>query len=697
MKREYGLTQIHTIIQLTHIPDKAKKVQLRNLGIELLSYIPNNAWYAAITLPAESVARQKEIRWVGSLKVDDKIAPKLLNDEIGNWAINPDGTISLQVIFFEDVSQDLAYLILNKYCSEIAGPGMLNDWTVKMSKSLLMNLAAEDSVKWISEITPPPVPLNHVTRAAVYVNEVEASGMSGDGVKVGIWDYGNIIHDDLDSRVTQVQDGGWGEHSVMVAAVLGGDGSLSESEGGTPYQWRGIAPGVWFYAYTWDGDQPAEVVSAVTLYDIDLSQNSWGNCNFGTYSYKSASYDEIIHRGTGPTNKKIPVIFSAGNFRELEGCGITTPDGYFTVDEMASAKNIITVGGTYSDSDTMTTFSSWGPTNDGRLKPDVVAPASYQQGEVCNNGVILTSGIKSATRPFGTYINKCELTDYYGRKEGTSFSSPVVSGAIALMLERHRQLFGSASVLLPSTYKSILIHSAKDLGNPGPDYEFGYGRINIEKAICLLEDDEYLENTIHSQGDENEIVVNIGSIIPEFKVTLAWDDFKGDPSLDKQLINDLDLVAIDPTGIVHLPWSLDPGNPANPATIGEDHINNVEQVIVANPLIGQWTIRVKGTTIPESPQTYSLVKGNVLPIRTSGAIPEYNSDLQAAYDVSNEGDIIESQAEVFNEDLFIDQNKTVTLKGGNNCDFTINNGKSTLNGNMVISSGKVTIENFVLR
>jgi hypothetical protein len=61
MKREYGLTQIHTIIQLTHIPDKAKKVQLRNLGIELLSYIPNNAWYAAITLPAESVARQKEM------------------------------------------------------------------------------------------------------------------------------------------------------------------------------------------------------------------------------------------------------------------------------------------------------------------------------------------------------------------------------------------------------------------------------------------------------------------------------------------------------------------------------------------------------------------------------------------------------------------------------------------------------------
>ena len=586
--QEYGVNKVHAIVQLTHTPSDAEKMQLKSQGVELISYIPNKAWYAAISIDGETASSKSEIIAVVALQVTDKIEPKILVEGIGDWAVNPDGTVSLQVIFFEDVSQTLAQTVLNKYSTDIQGPGMLNDWVVKMPEALIQGLAAEDFVKWVNEIPPPLELHNDGSRAVVRVNSVQTIGLSGNGVNVGIWDGGEIgDHSDLNARVTIIDNVGANDHATHVAGTLGGDGI--RSEGSTSIRWRGMAPDVSFFSYKFDGDVPEELEGGILTYDIDLSQNSWGykkllTSYYGNYVEWSEEFDDIV-RG-----RHIPIVFSAGNNQGYSGFyygSISGPGG--------TAKNVISVGATNSNDDTVTDFSSWGPTDDGRIKPDVSAPGCERGGE----------GFIKSTLPGNIYGDS--------RFCGTSMAAPVVSGTVALMLERYRELFGPATAPLPATYRSLLIQAAKDLGNPGPDYQFGYGRINARKTIHLLDDGKFLEDEIQSHGEVDVHTAIIESNAVEFKVTLVWDDFKGDAAVIPQLVNDLDLVIVDPNGTEYFPWILDHQNPANPATKGEDHINNVEQVIVPDPMPGVWTIKVKGTIIPQAPQNYSLVKGAETP------------------------------------------------------------------------------------
>jgi len=264
-----------------------------------------------------------------------------------------------------------------------------------------------------------------------------------------------------------------------------------------------------------------------------------------------------------------------------------------------------------------------GPTFDGRLKPDVIAP-----------GKNITSTIPG---------------DAYSPKTGTSMASPAVTGTIALMLESY---FSNVSVTtrpLNSTIKAVLIQTARDqvqdpaiAGEPnnadtgvpvvyhaGPDWATGYGLIDAAAATELIANpDLYLEDQIDSSGenDLHEFFVLPGT--SELKATLAWDDFPGSiltANTTPKLVNDLDLVLMSPNGTINEPFVLPPLTPETPdsdgytgidpiapgdivpATTGADHLNNVEQVIVVNPTPGFWRARVRGYTIPEPLQKYSLV------------------------------------------------------------------------------------------
>ena len=185
--------------------------------------------------------------------------------------------------------------------------------------------------------------------------------------------------------------------------------------------------------------------------------------------------------------KKIIQIWSAGNNRP-SNCD---SGSYDCIGFPGTAKNVITVGATNSDNDTMTSFSSWGPTNDGRLKPEVSAPGCEAGGE----------GFIKSTLP----------GDIYGSSIfcGTSMAAPAVSGTIALMLEE----FASKTIEpWPSTIKAILIHTAKDLGNIGPDYSFGYGRINAKAAVDLIRKDAgnkllIVEESITNQGEKDDFII----------------------------------------------------------------------------------------------------------------------------------------------------------------------------------------------
>jgi hypothetical protein len=242
----------------------------------------------------------------------------------------------------------------------------------------------------------------------------------------------------------------------------------------------------------------------------------------------------------------------------------------------------------------MTSFSSWGPTDDGRIKPDIVAPGCESGGE--------------------GYIHSTLPGNVYGGPGwcGTSMAAPVVSGISGLIIEQYRLIQGGSNPL-PSTVRALFIQTAVDLDdgssyyNPGPDYASGYGRVDAQAAVDEVIAKRVLEDQVsHGQMDTLTVTVPAGS--PVLKLTLAWDDEPGAVNASPALVNDLDMILVEPDGsTTHLPWILDSSNPSTPAMAGSDSINNVEQVLVANPTPGLWQVQVVGTNVPVGPQLYSLV------------------------------------------------------------------------------------------
>ena len=585
----------HLFIQFDHIPTNEERASLKDLGVRLLQYIHYNAWTASVDkVRISSIKNLPFIRYIGPILPEDKTAPGI-KEKIPEHAVNPDGTVNLIVLFFKDVlPEDAENTLANSGAISFKGPFMLNDYVVTARTDSISALARQNLVKWIEAVPPPAEELNDGARAAVYANQVQAPpyNLTGNGVKVGMWELWNpdTTHDDLENRITIVEYLGTGDHPTHVAGTLGGDGTLSS---GT---YRGIATNVTFYSYTVQDEgqlDPEDHNEAINVFDIDLSLNAWGLPDMVLYTVESAKYDNIVK---GCYGKRIPIIFAAGN-SQLE-----TSDGFHTVlAPGATAKNTIAVGATRSNNDAIARYTTWGssfgPTDDGRIKPDVMAPG-------CENTTPRNKDYTSiwSTVPPDTYDGKC----------GTSMAASVVSGAIALMWEEFRKGLGTQYLLvpLPSTFKAILIHTADDVNAVGPDFRTGYGRINVKTAIdtirCEGFNTKIIENDI-STSEVDNYILNVPPQTVELKVTLAWDDEPGTPYDTKELINDLDLTLTDPCGTVHYPWLLDHNNPANLAATGIDRLNNVEQVYVGNPVSGAWTINVTGYSVPNPVQDYSLV------------------------------------------------------------------------------------------
>jgi parallel beta-helix repeat protein len=323
----------------------------------------------------------------------------------------------------------------------------------------------------------------------------------------------------------------------------------------------------------------------------------------GDYDSFSQLYDDIVR---GYLGRGISIVFAVGNEEDDGDCPpypwnqTTGPGG--------TAKNTISVGAVNSDDLSLTSFSSWGPTDDGRIKPDIMAPG-------CENETARNDGVPTKT------IWSTWLDDTYWGSCGTSMAAPAVSGIIALIHEAYRKVHNGSDPL-PSTVKAILIHTAKDLNETGPDFITGWGLVNATAAIDIVRKDNgtgvlIIEDTI-TQGINRTYEASVQNSSP-LKVTLVWDDYPGEPFAAKELVNDLDLMVLYPNGSIVYPWKLDAGDPSKPATRGVDDVNNVEQVLIETPISGTYKIIVKGTSIPQGPQNFSLIlseKDNIKPTIT---------------------------------------------------------------------------------
>ncbi len=466
----------------------------------------------------------------------------------------------------------------------------------------------------------------------VYLGGGAGLTLSGVGQTLGMWDAGSVLstHDELTGRVTQKDipaSGHW--HSTHVAGTMMASGVLPQA--------KGMSYAAQLNAYDWNDDQSE--MAAEALAGLKVSQHSYGlvtgwafgnfsgnntwhwfgistvseveDVYWGYYSSEARDWDIVAHnaphylitksagndRGEGPGASTSHYYQNPNNAYNWE-LSTTTRDkdggatGYGSIAHSATAKNNMCVGAV-DESSTMSSFSGWGPTDDGRIKPDIVS-----------KGVMVYSSHNNNNSAY-TYSN------------GTSMAGPMVSGSVGLLLE-HQENLHPGQPLRSATMKALILHTATDLGNAGPDYQFGWGLMNTEAAAAVMSanaaDAEHIKELTLNNGETKTIRLKAKGNEP-LKVTLSWNDVPGtippmilNPT-NQILVNDLDIRLNSMEGVVFQPYILNPATPSLSATTGDNFRDNVEVIYLDSPLADQWydvSIGHKGT-LDGGSQDYSLV------------------------------------------------------------------------------------------
>ena len=463
--------------------------------------------------------------------------------------------------------------------------------------------------------------------------------------KLGIWDEGipRLTHKELAGRITQKDNTTETiNHSTHVAGIIMSKG-INPLAKGMAFNVKGILD------YDWNND--LSEMSAAAANGLLISNHSYGTVagwdynsdssrweyngrwnekedyRFGLYDYDAQIQDSIAYNapnylivgavGNNRTSTGPPVgqpywrrdqngkLYNAGNRPD----SLSSNDSYGSISTDKNAKNILTIGAVYgipseyskSEDVIMSNFSSWGPTDDGRIKPDLV-----------------TQGV-------AVYSTIATNDSSYGYQNGTSMASPGAAGSLLLLQELSQRFMvnGAPKILKSATIKALAIHTANEAGlNPGPDYKFGWGLLNTSEAASVLNTALTNNNSATSPHFvyENNLVNGasqsfnfIASGTRPVKATIVWTDVKGSSSdllnnTNPKLINDLDL-KITQGSKIFSSWKLNPTSPESPATRGVNSLDNVEKVEVDTSLVGaNYTVTISHKGILErGQQSYALI------------------------------------------------------------------------------------------
>jgi len=487
-----------------------------------------------------------------------------------------------------------------------------------------------------------------VSTAANILRDSTSYLLPGNSVTVGVWDAGSVLstHQEFGGRV-RVMDGAashW--HSTHVGGTIAASGVDATA--------RGMAPSSRIHSYDWNTDiaemtargasgpgQGGRIYLSNHSYGLDggwfwdsAGGNGWHwryglgtlqDPTFGQYDDNARNVDTVVYgnpyylpmfcgmnsRSDGPANGDTFYYWSGGGYSAATYNTATHPlgdgvykGGYDSLAWHALAKNCLTVGAVNDAvvlfmgiplrspaAGTMSTFSNWGPTDDGRIKPDVVG-----------NGVDLHSTHNAGNAAYAT-------------ASGTSMATPNVCGTATQLLEYFRR-FGDEP--RASTMKALLIHTADDLGTAGPDYAFGWGLVNGMAAADLIASDHrgmgvtHIREALRTDADGWLDYTYTSAGAAPFKATLCWTDppgtaTSGDDDRTKKLVHDLDLRVVDPNATTHDPFSLDYTNPSAAAAREDNSRDNVEQVLIAAPVAGTYTVRVRRWGALTAAQYFSLI------------------------------------------------------------------------------------------
>lgn len=394
----------------------------------------------------------------------------------------------------------------------------------------------------------------------------------GFGVTVGIGDNASGIHHvDLRDRVVDFVPFPYAHHGVHISGILGGAGLMDiDGEGMAP---RARLLNLYFSSVL------AQTPELVPKYSMTITNNSYAarqkDCDYaGTYDLHAQAVDHLAQ-----LYPQVLHVFAAGNDGN-ETCG-PYPHGFATVvGGYQPAKNGLVV--TSTDKEYHHAWdASMGPVRDGRLKPEITA---------VGREVYSTIGV-----------------DSYFVSGGTSMASPQVAGAAASLTELYRYRYPSRE-LKSALLKALLMNGARDMGRKGPDFEFGFGFLDLDRSLSMLRQGQFKESVV-AWGKTETHTIGVPEGVQQLKVMLYWHDQPSSPRAVKNLIQDLDLEVYDPQGKLHLPLILDPSPSGiwEEARPGRDRVNNVEQVVIDLPEAGEYELRVKGFGLPEGDQEYVLV------------------------------------------------------------------------------------------
>lgn len=467
-----------------------------------------------------------------------------------------------------------------------------------------------------------------------------ALALTGAGLAIGLWDAGHPLenHQEFGSRIVRGDRALFEDHATHVAGTLAAAGADPDAQG--------MAFEADLRVFNWR-DDTAEMAQDALRNNLLISNHSYGplagwefgdvegqgaqwywmgNLNqgeeaaFGRYALEAEQWDFLMlqspyllpvvsagnHRDDAgpPTNgtyrARDPLSNAWTTYTRTPGQPGPAPDGglqgYDTLAGQAVAKNPLTVGSIgdlAGPNDAPSAFSAFGPTDDGRVKPDVLA-----------NGEGLLSPLAASTTAYGIW-------------SGTSMAAPNVAGSLLLLQQLHHRL--TDQFMRAATLKALALHTATDLGTPGPDYQSGWGLLNAQAAAAQVADQfrnafALKEGLLHDQETQTfEVLLEQPGPV---RVTLCWTDPHGNPTPDvvnqrtPSLINDLDVRLIaHETGTVYRPFVLNPEAPTQQALPGDNTRDPIEQIFLPEAEAGAYTIIVshKGALQKLDAQPFSLL------------------------------------------------------------------------------------------
>lgn len=448
----------------------------------------------------------------------------------------------------------------------------------------------------------------------------------GNGVTVGIWDYGAILSNHIEfinstigGSAIEIDENESQEvvdnHPTNVTSCIYAQGIYHTDE----YDFQGLAPNVDKLIYRdWDNRDLEIIIALDGNSDFVLSNHSYGfpiKNSSGNYQYDASEIgiyggrDKILDKNANTYPYYLHVT-SAGNEGDLgeyaEGTGLQYAGQEFNKYDLLTngtlAKNILTVGAISNETSLFGTalpsaFSSSGPADDGRIKPEIVA-----RGERV---------------PVARALNQDgnESTDSYGLSSGTSFSSPITTGGLVLLQELYKNY--NQTFMLSATLKGLACHTADDIKHwngfkdiLGPDPKTGYGVLNLEKAATLIMNDSANNTNLQelelNDGEELSFSYTLTDSSVPFIASISWTDpAKENLSAAVDLVNDLD-IRVEKDGEIYYPWKLDANAKNQAATKGDNIVDNLEKVNVVTET-GTYTITISHKGTLDAVQKVSLI------------------------------------------------------------------------------------------